>query len=379
MESLMLIDRKVRYIAAAGALILATVLPALVSAAQITERSVELSSSVKAATGVSYKFNFTASATAGAVLVQFCDNTPLIGEFCDAPAGFSSSGATVSSGGTLGSATANKVIVTKSVTAGAVTFELAGITNPSSTGPLYARILTYVDASAAASYVVTDSASALGSPIDQGSAAISITEGVNVSGAVLETMTFCVSGAAITEDCNRATSGVMVAPTLKLGRESSGVIALDSLDVYEGTIYTQISTNAVNGAVVSLKSSAANCGGLLRAGAPSACDIAPAGTSGTIAAGQAKFGVKTGATDADADGTIRPFNTGNYDATNFRMNFVAGNASGVTGPYGDPLLDTANAPANNKNMPLTFGASVANNTPAGLYSADLSLIATGKF
>ena len=30
-------------------------------------------------------------------------------------------------------------------------------------------------------------------------------------------------------------------------------------------------------------------------------------------------------------------------------------------------------------MALTFGASSSNNTPAGTYSADLSLIASGKF
>jgi hypothetical protein len=30
-------------------------------------------------------------------------------------------------------------------------------------------------------------------------------------------------------------------------------------------------------------------------------------------------------------------------------------------------------------MKITFGASIANDTPAGKYSADLSLIATGKF
>lgn len=63
------------------------------------------------------------------------------------------------------------------------------------------------------------------------------------------------------------------------------------------------------------------------------------------------------------------------------MNFTTGAnpASGVTSTYGDQFLTTSGAPALNKNMTLTFGASAANNTPAGSYSADLSLIATGKF
>jgi hypothetical protein len=61
------------------------------------------------------------------------------------------------------------------------------------------------------------------------------------------------------------------------------------------------------------------------------------------------------------------------------MGYVSGDATGVTSTYGDPILDTAGAPVNNMGMPLTFGASAANDTAAGLYSADLSLIATGKF
>lgn len=385
MESFRLIDRKVRYIAVAGAMVLATVIPALVSAAQVTERSIELSSSAAAATGVSYKVNFKPAADAGAFVVDFCSNTPLYGEDCTAPTGFNVGTPTSATSGfttvaKLG-ANDNKLRVTGAMTAGnAVSVDIAGITNPSATGPLYARIVTFNNATNADLYVSNPVEPAVNTGmVDNGSVALSIVNSIGVSGAVLETMTFCVSGATITDSCNSATSGVMTPPTLKLGKAFGDVIAMDSSQVFEGSIYTQISTNAASGAVISLKSNAVNCGGLLRAGAPSACDIGPAGTADTITAGEALFGVKTGATSTDADGTIRAFNTGNYDATNFRMNYVAGNTSGVTGPYGDPILDTASLPANNKNMQLTFGASVANNTPAGLYSADLNLIATGKF
>ncbi|HRK40518.1 MAG TPA: hypothetical protein PLN95_00350 [Candidatus Saccharibacteria bacterium] len=375
MESLKLIDRKARYIAAAGALLLATVIPALAMAAQLTERSVQLSSSIKAATGVSYAFEFDATENAGAVVVQFCENTPLIGEFCDAPTGFSAAGATASGGATIsGTPTANKVIVTATITATTETFTLGNITNPTNAGQLYARILTYADATAAGVYDVDDDSSTLGSPEDQGSVAVYINEGVSVSGAVLETLSFCVSGAAIAANC-----GSVTAPTLQLGEDVGGVIALNSEDVYEGTIYTQLSTNAADGAIVRLKSNATGCGGLLRSSDTSACDIGPQGSTGTIAAGDAKFGVKTGAADADADGTIQPFSGGIYDNTNFRLGYAGDNLTGVTSPYGDPLLDTDDAPADNKAMPLTFGASVSNNTPAGNYSANLSLIATGKF
>ena len=179
----------------------------------------------------------------------------------------------------------------------------------------------------------------------------------------------------ITANCG----GTLTPPTLRLGQDVGGVIALNSAAVYEGTIFTQLSTNAAGGAIVSLKSSAAGCGGLIRSSDTSACNILPAGTTGTIDPGEALFGLKLGTQPTDpTDGDLEAASA-NYDSTNFRLNYVSGNGSGVTGPYGDPILTTNNAPANNRNIDLTFGASVTNNTPAGNYAADLSLIATGKF
>jgi hypothetical protein len=158
-----------------------------------------------------------------------------------------------------------------------------------------------------------------------------------------------------------------------------GVISLNSASVYTGTINTQISTNAVSGAVISLKSSAVGCGGLINSSNTSGCFIKPALQTG-IANGEAKFGVKTAADNVDAtNGTVRAVPSSGYNDTTFALNWVTGDATGVTSTYGDPILDTDSKPANNRNMALTFGASASNQTPAGNYSADLSLIATGKF
>ena len=120
----------------------------------------------------------------------------------------------------------------------------------------------------------------------------------------------------------------------------------------------------------------------MRAGDGEACDIAPALDQG-IEAGQARFGVKIAAaadTGVNPNGVLQAAADSFYVTTSrFSLNYVTGNGSGVTSVFGDPFLDTDGAPANGKNVALTFGASVANNTPAGLYSADLSLIAVGKF
>ena len=388
MTSLKMANRRVGSLFAVAALTLATVTPGLVpafaSAAQVTERSVELSSSSKQATGVTYNVKFTTVSTTApeAVVLDFCSDTPLIGADCGLPGGFNASLASASGFTVEPTTTAanNRVVVTGTfAAAGEVTIPLANVANPSVAGPLYVRILTYNTEANAKAYTSTSYETGL---LDQGSAAVSITDTVGVSAAVLESMTFCVSGAAITtENC-----GTVTAPVLKLGEGEADALALSSTKVSEGSIYSQISTNAASGAVVNLKS-ATTCGGLKRAVA-TGCDIAAAG-DGNIAAGEAKFGLKIAAAadlaDDKSSGAYQIYNTGStdpvpyYSDSIFKLNYQSSGSTGITSAYGDPVLDTAGAPVNNKNVQLTFGASAANNTPAGLYSTDLSLIATGKF
>lgn len=370
------VDRKTVSLVAVLALLLSLALPIFASAAQITSRSVALSNSSKSATGVSYAFTFTAdNADAGAVVVEFCSNTPLLGESCTAPTGFTSASATASGGATIsGTSTANKVTVTKTIAATENTFTLGNITNPSSAGALYARIVTYVDATDAAGYTSANP-DVVGAHIDDGSVAMSITDTIGVSGAVLESMTFCVAKkvTAITNNCGDAAANP---PVLELGEDVGGVVALQAGTVSTGVLYTQLSTNAASGAVVSLKNSN-TCGGLKRASPVTTCDI----IAGDVDGAAAEFGVKTGtaAAGSGGSGVLEPFDGSGYNSSTYNLNWVAGNATGVGSTYGDPFLDTDDGPVNNMNMDLTFGATITNNTPAGKYSADLSLIATGKF
>jgi hypothetical protein len=361
------------------ALVVATLVPGLASAAQLTERSIALSSSSENASNVTYTINFTAASTAGALLVQFCSN-PLVGQTCTHVGGFDASSAAATAAATTAGVTAvsgttDTVLVTdSSIAAAANSIELSGIHNPTTHGPLYARILTFDNATHAGAY--DPSTSSITGLQDSGGAAISITQTIGVSASVQESMTFCVSGATITTtDCSGTTT-----PTLKLGETQGTTTALDSGHVSSGNIYTYLATNALSGAVVSLKTSAP-CGGLLLAGDTSGnCYIAPALTAG-ITAGNALFGLKTNTSTAGT-GTYRAYDSGSgayYNDTTYKLAYVVGDASGVTSPYGDKVLDTNSAPLNNGKMALTFGASVSNSTPAGNYSADLSLIATGTF
>ena len=287
---------------------------------------------------------------------------------------------TAVTGGSLNedyTATANSVGVDVEMTANdEVKTTLTNVTNPAAAGTVYARIVTYATAANAANYTAT----AVGAgAVDQGSVAISITDNINVGGVVQESLEFCVSGSdSVATDCE----GALTAPTVQLGETvgTSGK-ALISSEMSTGSIKTFLSTNAASGAVVSLKSSAAGCGGLILAGKTGAegCFITPATTGAADLAGTAKFGVKLGADVAQDGDNSALTHIGNYGDTNFYIGYNGTDEStGVTSVYGDPIFGSLGY-SNNLPMTLTFGASVAPNTPAGRYSADLSLIATGTF
>ncbi len=382
MNSFKIVNRQVAFFAVVAALLLSVVLPAIVSAAQLAERSVQLSTASANADDVSYNVSFTPATNAGAFVVDFCTTSPLVGQTCTpAPVGLSVTDvSTATSGFTAADIDANTVAVEGTLTAGvAVSVVLDNIDNPTTAGVLYARIVTYDTNAHALEYDENDTASEDVNRKDEGGAAFWILNSIGVQAAVMESMTFCVSNAVIAASC--ADPGT---PVLKLGEPVGDVLALTPDEVSTGTMWTQISTNAAKGAVISLKSSALDCGGLVRAGGVAGnCDIKPA--TADFIKGNALFGVKTGTAAPAAGitgtpGTLQPVSGSGYNTTGYLLNYnPVGNATGVTSTFGDQFLDTAGAPADSINMQLTFGASVSNNTPAGLYSADLSLIATGKF
>lgn len=363
---------------AVGVLIGSISLSGQASAAALSEQSIQLSSSTKAATDVTYTVNFTAAGAAGAVVVDFCSDSPVIGDGCTAPVGFDASAAdSATTAVTSVTGATNRVVVELPVTETQMSFDIDNITNPTEAGPLYARIVSFDNTTNANAYVVTAEPGA--GSVDTGSVGLAITDAINVSGKVLESMYFCVSAAEIGVNCAGAGANP---PVLVLGEDDGGTKALQVGAVSTGNIFTQLTTNAAGGAIVSLKSDAAGCGGLMRAGAPAACDIAPA-LAGGITAGEAKFGLMLAdavdTTGYTGTGVLQPVAASGYSNSAFALNYEETETTGVTSVYGDKLLDTAGAPVDNKNVMITFGASVSNQTPGGDYAANISLIATGKF
>jgi hypothetical protein len=375
--SIRLLDfKRVGYLAAIFAVLLATVLPSLAFAAQTTARSIELTSASVDAIDVIYKVKFTPVTDAGAVVIDFCNDSPALGATCTPPEDFSVAGAAGSNGFTVnGTPTASKIVLTGTITQPTpVSFDLTNIDNPSEAGTIYARIVTFDNATSANLYSSASTTSATGYK-DHGSVAMSITPTINVSGSVLESLVFCTSGEDFDED---GCAGETTAPDVKLGTD--GVLGNA---VSDGTVYSMISTNAATGAVVNLRSNAEGCGGLVLAGADpededASCGIKPVvGTAAAIANNAALFGLRFGTIEEGTGdvGTTYGYSSG----ANYFMNYIDGDETGVTSTYGAPIYDTNELPNNGAKVPLIFGANISDDTPAGAYSAALNLIATGKF
>lgn len=416
-----LLDRRAGYSLASLGLLLSlaapAVIPAFASAATLSQRSITMSTSAVNATGVSYNLKFTGTTAIGAtedneggIIIDFCSNSSVIEDAngCDAPTGMDTSGVSVSdvkynniaagsNGSVSGSGNHIEWVAGSAYAGGGATFEmtLSGIDNPSTVGVFYARITTYTDEDGHLdSYVDAEDVGNFG---DEGSIALAATAGIGVTGYVYESMIFCVSGQEPSENCGSGVvgcpdaEGCVTSPSMVLGEETfeeSGIFALTSSALSTGSVWAQLSSNAVGNTVVNLKSDATSCGGLYRNGNPANCNIGPQNQfddNQTIAAGQALFGLTvadaTPAPDSEGDpgsgsGTIA--RAGNYDATKYFIDYADGNNTGVTSTYGSPLFNTTGA-VDNMNTQVTFGASVTNNTPAGTYGATLSMIAVGTF
>lgn len=358
--------------------VLPSALPVAVKAdGQVTSRSIQMSSAKQSDTGVTYKLTFTPATTlaSGVLVLDFCGDSPIIASSsCTTPSGFTAASATAvqnNAGLTASQYSLKWSPASGGFTAGTpVTVEFQGITNPS-VNPFYARMYTYTDASTATAQHTSNTA--VGTYRDYGGFALETTSPVSVSATVMETMTFCVSKAAPAAGCTGTDT-----PSLTLGTGSP--VTLDTT-LRTAAAYSQVTTNAASGVSVNMKINN-TCGGLLRQGTASSCDIAPAGSSAIAAGsmnGSSKVGMYIGTPVgvSPSTGTIvptSPYNT----AGSYAMNWVSGNATGVGSTYGDNIY-ASSAPVQNMNVPMTFGASASVTTPAGVYKADFSLIATGTF
>lgn len=377
---------------AAVAVLVGVAIPAFlattVDAADLSSRSIQLSDSapsggsitsgVGSGTAVKYTVRFTTSAAMQSFLIDFCSNTPLIGDStCSAPTSFTVTSASLTAiagwTATFPSSTQLRMKHSSSQPAGSFTFEFNDITNPSVAGSLYARITTYTSDS----WTGYTSYANVGTVVDSGGVAMAITAPIKVTARVMETMSLCTSKADLTSlACAGAND-----PAITLGTADTQNVLKDD-QVYTNNIYSQVSTNASNGYAIYLRAHNA-CGGGLSKDGGTTCGI-PAVNSGAatgiaITAGTAAFGVDI------ADGSAVSGGTGsntvvarwNPTAGSYIMDGATSNDN-VTYTYGSRVIQSSGQ-ANSVKNTYVFGATASPTTPAGIYTQSFSLIAVGTF
>lgn len=327
-------------------LLLAGLSVSLVSAAQLTSRSLTIGSSAASAS-TTHKFDFTipASTSVGSIKFQYC--TTASGT-CTMPTGLVTTSATLSAqsgatGFTLNNSTNGSPYITRtaSSSSGAVSYTLSSVTNPSATNTtFYVRITTYAS---------TDTT---GGTTDAGTVASSTANQIAVSASVDETLVFCTGTSGITSSsCSGATGN-----SVNLG-------SLTTSSTGSGTSQIGVSTNGGLGYAITVN------GATLTSGSNTIPALA---TQTASSQGTAQFGLnlRDNATpDVGADpagaGTATP--TANYNTAD-QYRFVTG----------DQIASKASAD-NFRFFTVSYIANVAGNTPAGTYTTNMTYVATATF
>lgn len=391
---------------------------------QVQFRSIKMSDSgvsggtittgVGSGTDVRYRVSFTAatSYTIKGLVVDFCsgtNGTPFISDSnCPAPAAFTVGATpTIDTAAYTDNTTSTPVVYTSlgtgwtasslnsgqtftmtnatgfGVTSGtAYSFEIQGVTNTSELGTFYARLVTYTDDTAPAAYTHA----APGTWQDYGGFALSTAYVIQVTAKVQETLTFCVSGSttpppgAPTPPTSCTPTSSLVIPAITLGHGTNNTLDTSAVDT--GTIYTITSTNALHGVAIRMHNSN-TCGGLSTDnGTTCAIPAANAGaaTSGAITAGTAAFGMHCyDSTNASINSVGAITCDTNYnDGTISHYAMDTTSIDNVVTTYGD-RVSYSTAPVNGLINQYDFAATAAATTPAGIYTANLAMIATGTF
>jgi hypothetical protein len=331
---------------------------------QVSTRSITMSDSAPSTAGASYKVAFTPGQAFQEMIVDFCSDTPFIGSTCAySPAttpvttSVASSVGTGSSDGS-GAHTVKVVGITGTAANTPFTLTLTGLTNPTTVGTFYARIVTYATGGAT-NYTVATTSGGTTSPgttsqyLDYGGIALSTASVITVTAKVMESLSFCVYIATCGDT-----------PSITLGHGTNTI--LDTTAVDTSGVSWSVSSNAKSGVSIAMK------GATLTSGSntiPAAGATAVAFTAGTPDFGVRISALGTGFSQADPTA---------YGAAAGSYGFDTSSANNVTSTYGQ-VIATSTAPINSSTSTLTFAATAGNTTPAGIYTSSDQLIATGTF
>lgn len=334
----------------------ASVPSVIVNAAQLTSRSVTLSSSAAGGSSVSYTFGVTpaASTTIQSINIDFCDSAS---GSCNpststgVPTGLSTTGASLSSTSGLGTggtwtgsfATNGRLRITNSSNTGAPsasTITFGGITNPTTTNTTYyMRITTYSDA-------------AYTTAIDTGTVAASTASQITVSASVDETLTFCTGTSGVTSSSCAGATGTSV---------NIGTLSTSSTGT--GTSQLGAATNAGSGYAITV------AGSTLTSGSNTISAMSPAATS---TQGSEQFGMNLVANTTPAVGSNPAGSGSGAPATGYDT------ADTFKFSSGDTIASNAGVD-NFRLFTVSYIANIASTTEPGSYQTALTYVCTATF
>ncbi len=366
---------------------------------------------------VTYTVNFEVTSTTDVqgIVVEFCDDSPIVGDSCDTTVGNvpDISGAAVAASSAsvapdndpnawTDAYTGSKVTLTNGtgftgLSAGdSIGFDITGIDNPTSTGTFYARIVTFATGAAATSYT----SASPGTYIDEGGIALAVANELTVTARVQEVLEFCVgteTASSITpatgDDCATNVAGT----DLDLGVVDSNSIATTSTIDTPNDGIMMIRTNALNGATVYYKAELDTSSGQLKqAGATcSGTDLddpcfnsigSGNGTRAAISSGTEAFGVAlkerittTGGATNDLVCDAAYAGDANTTLGTSCVGAVAGNNYAWMQDGTFDTLASSSGPLDDELVALEFAATASPTTPTGLYSVTSNFVATATY
>ena len=362
-------------------------LPAIASAAQITSRSMTMSTSA-ISTAATYTLSFTPVSSAQELIVDFCSNDPLVSDTCSFAATtvptISSPTSNLGTASSVGSGSpVHTIKVTGLTMTGGSSYNItfsAGITNPTTPVSFYARILTYGtgNASGYTPANTTGGTPTTGTYIDYGGLALSTTNNISVTSKVFETLSFCVFQGS----CGTAAA-------LILGDPTTGALSFSNTYANSNAQYT-IATNAGSGVNITMtgttlcRSVGSNC----LTGASAYTISAIGGTAAGPTVGSEQFGMcadvtgsgvlTVASTYVDSVNNCHGLSTGIYaGSSTFGFNDASG-SNGTNNAAGSQVIYSAGAVPSYTGT-LAFLGDISATTEAGIYTTSLNLVATGTF
>lgn len=411
---------KPSHIVIAAVMVLSTLIPLLkaqpASAAILPEREIKMSSSANGATGVTYhvEFNIGTSTAIQGIVVDFCSNTPIIGDTtCTKTAGLvpdlngagsvTVSGQSSTAGGNLSTFTSATVGGTNdsqltlnaasavSMTAGtAAFFDITTVTNPTNVNTaFFARIYTFATDTASNAYTVASP----GTYVDAGGIALSTAAQITVTAKVAERLVFCVYTTGDGNDCdNNAGSAINLGDTNGVLSPSGAFVnafsTVAGADNDTGTRFS-ITTNASFNAIVRMTGTTLTSGSntitantAATASSPGneqfgLCLYEQSGGAGNLSIDTLYDGDSAGNTSTACSGTTNTAGGGSTGGDNSAAFAFDSSGSGTTSLYGDEI---ATKPAGDfSTARLSFLGNISNTTEAGIYTTTLTFIATGTY